>query len=349
MDPAEERHRLAAFPTVEVDPTGKQGNVLLSDEIEAMCKPDVRMIDPFDKAMVRAASYRLRVGEQYRKGNAVRRLEDAEGKREIVIAPGEMVVLQTKETINLPRFIIARWNMKTDLVYKGLLWVGGPQVDPGWLGRLQCPIYNLSNQSVTLKLGDPFAIMDFQRTTPYTPKACFPYPRPPRTVAMEEYQYGDLGSSPTEGAVSAVRTDFVALQDGEAKFTETMTKSFSGLVDSVAATKLEQDKERDELRKVSITSLEEMSLLRQGVFTVMTVFVAAVGTLATAVAVFVAKNGAYVEPTDFTFIVGTVLFGSAVTSVYAAVKTGQLSSRLKRLQDRLALGQTTARPEPTRS
>ena len=81
-----------------------------------------------------------------------------------------------------------------------------------------------------------------------------------------------------------------------------------------------------------------MGLLRQSVFTVMTVFVAAVGALATAVAVFVAKNGAYVEPSWFLPLSGIVIFGSAVASAYSVVRTGLLVARLKQVEKRLTMG-----------
>lgn len=332
MNAAEERFRLNGFPTVEEDPQGRTGNVLLSDEIEALCQPKFRMIDPFERAMLRPASYRLRVGEQYWKGNKMGTLGSESGQTEVQISPGEMVVLRTQETINLPRYVIARWNMKTDLVYKGLLWVGGPQVDPGWVGHLQCPIYNLSNQPVTLRLGDPFAIMDFERTTAFDPNRCVEYPRPPRTVVMEEYQYGDIGASATFGAVSAVRQDFEGLRSETSTFrnvTDVTVGRLAGLLD---ATKTEQARERDELRTMSATSQEEMGLLRQSIFTVMAVFVAAVGALVTAVAVFVGHGGPYVQPNWFVNLASILLFGSLVASVYAAATSGMLAKRLARLQ-----------------
>jgi len=45
--------------------------------------------------------------------------------------------------------------------------VGGPQVDPGYQGKLFCPLYNLSNKTIKLRYGDTIATIDFVRTTPY--------------------------------------------------------------------------------------------------------------------------------------------------------------------------------------
>ena len=55
-------------------------------------------------------------------------------------------------------------------IYEGLLWTGGPQVDPGWVGQLPCPIYNLAEREVELRYGDPLFTIDFIRTTAITPE-----------------------------------------------------------------------------------------------------------------------------------------------------------------------------------
>ena len=78
-----------------------------------------------------------------------------------------MAVIQTLETLNIPEFLIGRWNIRVKFAYKGLLWVGGAQVDPGFRGRLCCPIYNLSTKAVKLKHGEELAMIDFVTTTPF--------------------------------------------------------------------------------------------------------------------------------------------------------------------------------------
>jgi hypothetical protein len=85
----------------------------------------------------------------------------------LTIKPYQVAVIQTLETLNLPDFLIGRWNIRVKFAYKGLLWVGGAQVDPGFRGRLSCPIYNLSTQEVTLKYEEELAMIDFVTTTPF--------------------------------------------------------------------------------------------------------------------------------------------------------------------------------------
>ena len=87
--------------------------------------------------------------------------------RPLVLPPHQVAVVKTHEIINIPRFLIARWNLRVKWVYEGLLWTGGPQVDPGWQGHLYCPIYNLGGREVVVPHKERFFTMDFVRTTPF--------------------------------------------------------------------------------------------------------------------------------------------------------------------------------------
>jgi deoxycytidine triphosphate deaminase len=166
--------------------------VLLSDEIKHyvdLCK----MIDPFCEKNLKAAGYELTVGNEYSLGGKRMKLADGE---EIRIDAFQVAIIKTKETLNLPRFIIARWNIRVRWAYQGLIWVGGPQVDPGWVGHLSCPIYNLSDKPVTLRFGDPIALMDFVTTTPFNEESAkHQYERPPKRVLFDDYRPESLESA----------------------------------------------------------------------------------------------------------------------------------------------------------
>jgi len=144
-----------------------QGAVLLSDEISFYAtQKDHPLIHPFEPSNLEPARYKLRLGEDCRVGEEQHWL--SEENSELVIPPYELAVISTLETLNLPRFLIGRWDLKVKRVYEGLLWVGGPQVDPGYQGKLFCPLYNLSNKTIKLRYRDTIATIDFIRTTPYT-------------------------------------------------------------------------------------------------------------------------------------------------------------------------------------
>jgi deoxycytidine triphosphate deaminase len=223
---AEENRRLEGYRCLTSDDREpKSTGVLLSDEIKHyvdLCK----MIDPFLEKNLKAAGYELTVGDECSVGGKLRKLTEGE---EIRIEAFQVAVIKTRETLNLPRFIIARWNIRVRWAYEGLLWVGGPQVDPGWVGTLCCPIYNLSDKPVTLRCGDPIALMDFVTTTPFNQaSAKHQYNRPPKRVLFQDYSPDTLKSAlytearerinqveeRTErriGTVEALVTNFVAV------------------------------------------------------------------------------------------------------------------------------------------
>ena len=55
------------------------------------------------------------------------------------------------------------------MVYEGLLWVGALQVDPGWQGKLPCPIYNLASRTIVISHRQKLFSIDFVRTTAFMP------------------------------------------------------------------------------------------------------------------------------------------------------------------------------------
>jgi deoxycytidine triphosphate deaminase len=185
-----ERLKLLACPTADPREDAPVG-VLLSDEIDHYHRT-FKMIDPFVEERLKPAGYELTVGDEYVLGGEKKSLS-ADG--EIRIPPFNVVVIKTAETINLPRFLIARWNIRVKWAYEGLLWVGGPQVDPGWVGHLFCPLYNLSDKMVVIRAGDPIALMDFVTTTPFKSGRSKEYARPPKRILLEEYKATELKSA----------------------------------------------------------------------------------------------------------------------------------------------------------
>ena len=135
-------------PRLEKDPRpevweGWPGTVLPSDEITYYStspdiSPGMHLIDPFEEEYLEAARYNLRLGSIVHVGGEPKTLDDSNPW--LILEPHQSAVVQTFEEVRLPRFLIARWNLKVRMVYEGLLWTGSLQVDPGWHGRLVCPI-----------------------------------------------------------------------------------------------------------------------------------------------------------------------------------------------------------------
>jgi deoxycytidine triphosphate deaminase len=190
-------------PRLEKDPRpevweGWPGTVLPSDEITYYStspdiSPGMHLIDPFEEEYLEAARYNLRLGSIVHVGGEPKTLDDSNPW--LILEPHQSAVVQTFEEVRLPRFLIARWNLKVRMVYEGLLWTGSLQVDPGWHGRLVCPIYNLANRRVYLRYKKDIFAMDFVRTTLYKPGVSKPYEQKGQ-VSLEDYDIHRLQSAP---------------------------------------------------------------------------------------------------------------------------------------------------------
>ena len=122
------------------------------------------LIDSFVGENLQVASYKLSLGNQYRLGDKVDYLNNS--RKVLTIPKHGIVIVTTCEWVNVPAFLIARWNLKVRMVYRGLVWVGSLQVDPRYQGFLFCPIYNLSNIEQQLVYGETLFTIDFVTTKP---------------------------------------------------------------------------------------------------------------------------------------------------------------------------------------
>ena len=201
---------------LEEDDHPEKTGILLSDEIEFYVNQG-QLIDPFDRKNLKPAAYELTVGDEAMLGGKPVRLSDCWPKNSLTIPAFEVAVIKTDETLNLPRFLIGRWNIRVAWAYKGLVWVGAPQVDPGYVGHLFCPIYNLSNKEVQIKKGEAIAVMDFVKTTKFDrnrgEEKWKKYQRPPTRVIIEDYGIDDFRSGPFEQALEIPKLK-KALEDG---------------------------------------------------------------------------------------------------------------------------------------
>jgi len=176
-----------------------QGAVLLKDEIRRYCQEPIRLITPFEDKpeFLKPASYHLRLGNKYRVNGVDYELS---GNNQVLrIPPHGIAIVRTLEWINIPGFLIGRWNLKVKVVYKGLIWVGSLQVDSGYQGFLFCPLYNLSNREQELIYKEPIFTIDFVRTTRFDEdkgSELWHSKRP--TYKLADLDYQRLTSAPAE-------------------------------------------------------------------------------------------------------------------------------------------------------
>ena len=110
----------------------------------------IRDMDP--EQLVGASSnisYDLRVGREYRDHRDVEKRTLHEDGR-IIINPGTAVILETEESVQLPRTRFACIVPKVSLLQKGLSNTMS-KIDPGYQGNLLVTLFNLGKETVSLR------------------------------------------------------------------------------------------------------------------------------------------------------------------------------------------------------
>lgn len=121
---------------------------------------------------VNGASYDLSLGDQYWQNGKKHTLDEDNGF--IQLKRGDFVIVSSKEIAELPNDIAARFDLTVGLFCQGVILSNGPQVDPGFRGRLICSLFNLSNSTVDLKRDQHYSTLEFiklsEPTTAYQGK-----------------------------------------------------------------------------------------------------------------------------------------------------------------------------------
>jgi deoxycytidine triphosphate deaminase len=149
----------------------KTGGVLPKRLIQLMIESGV-LLENADVQNITGAAYDLSLGDEYYYGGKIKTLTDKEPF--ILIEPYDYAIVTSKEIAYFPKDIIGRFGLSVSLFCQGIILSNGPQVDPGFRGRLFCLLFNTSNASVFLKRGQHYATFEFHKliepTTPYLGK-----------------------------------------------------------------------------------------------------------------------------------------------------------------------------------
>ncbi len=110
------------------------------------------LIKEYHAERVKHAAYELSLGgEAFVTGEKGRqKLDDGD---EVVIPPGQFVLLITEEIVTVPSDAIALISMKSKAKFRGLINVSGFHVDPGFSGKLIFSAFNAGVQELHLTKG----------------------------------------------------------------------------------------------------------------------------------------------------------------------------------------------------
>ena len=145
------------------------GGMLPKKVIELMIKCGT-LLRNADINKVSGASYDLSLGDQYWQDGKKRILDNTNSF--IELKPGDYAIVSSKEITDFPKDIAGRFDLSISLFCQGIILSNGPQVDPGFKGRLFCLLFNASNATITLKRGQHYATVEFikllEPTIPYS-------------------------------------------------------------------------------------------------------------------------------------------------------------------------------------
>jgi deoxycytidine triphosphate deaminase len=146
-----------------LDPEPTFQGMLASDRILAYHYKIGRMIRPLQMQHLKPASYELTLGPLCLVEGVERILTETD--RILTIQPNSIVFVSMREQLLIPHWLVGRFDLAIDYIYQGLLLGTGPQVDPGFQGVLSCPLHNISSQPIDLEFCEPFAKIDFVKTS----------------------------------------------------------------------------------------------------------------------------------------------------------------------------------------
>lgn len=136
--------------------------ILVDEQIkEAVNNGEIELSD-FSEKCLQPASYDLRVGEEGFTLSAGRVIS-IQNEGVLEIQPGDFVLVMTHEKLRLPTNIVGRFGLRSAYARMGLLATAGPQVDPGFEGKLVIGLVNFSSQSIKLRYLTPFCSLELQR------------------------------------------------------------------------------------------------------------------------------------------------------------------------------------------
>ncbi len=131
------------------------------------------IIADFDQTCLEPASYNMRIGGDvltWYEGNKVDFIlgpnenTNLNTRKSVELQPNSLTFLTTIEKFQLPKDIIARFNLKSKWLHQGLLLGTGPIVDPQLHAHLLIPVHNFSSQIVTMNYGEEFISVEFTKT-----------------------------------------------------------------------------------------------------------------------------------------------------------------------------------------
>lgn len=139
---------------------GPLPGILVDRQIRSARKQNLIKIDPFEESSLEPATYDLRVGDRAAVSTGSQAI-DLRKDTMLTIEPGAMAIVQSLEVLTLSPRLAGRLGPKTSLLRRGIFVATGPQIDPGFHGRIIVNLINLTSRSFVLRHSMPFLSVEF--------------------------------------------------------------------------------------------------------------------------------------------------------------------------------------------
>lgn len=136
--------------------------ILVDEEIKEAVNNNKIGISDFSDDCLQPASYDMRVGEEgftLSAGTVINIQIDGE----LEIQPGDFALVMMHEKLRISADMLGRFGLRSMYARMGLLATAGPQVDPGFEGKLVIGVVNFSSQLITLPYLDPFCTLELYK------------------------------------------------------------------------------------------------------------------------------------------------------------------------------------------
>ncbi len=174
---------------------------MLSDQqiLEFMEQGDI-IIEDFDESCLKPASYDMRLGKEAFISSRKEKI-NVEEMGLLRIPPGEFAIVVTYEKIKLSKRIAASIGLRSYFARKGLVLLAGPQIDPGFEGRLTLVLFNASPKEAILRYKEPFCTIEFHQLIVEATKGYQGRYQQQNSIRLEDIEYFTELSGMTIGEI----------------------------------------------------------------------------------------------------------------------------------------------------
>lgn len=143
------------------DELSLQPGILVDIEILDALKRKFLQIDPFDQSALEPATYDLSLGSMAVVTTSSEPIDLAEDGL-LRIPPYAAALVQTEEILSLSARIVGRLGARSNLLQNGIITSTGPQIDPGFIGRIFVNLLNISDRPFSIRRKTRFLSAEFQ-------------------------------------------------------------------------------------------------------------------------------------------------------------------------------------------